>query len=191
MIEHERDAYAATVADARAYMRGDYTDPMPGTLASEIDSYARGAQAVAITWTAAIVAVCLMFAAALWPTSAQAQAIDRIKPAQGTLQVPLAGLYVDQTGPQRYCVVEFGRIGPFDTHTFLFCAAGFNNAGHHIVTGDVRVGQETLLYRLAGDGLMFPAVVNSVTITEAFPFQIKVKFGSPGAQSPTYTLIRQ
>lgn len=51
MHEDERDAYAATVQDARRFMRGEYRDPAPGTLAGEINSFAQSAEA-AMEWRA-------------------------------------------------------------------------------------------------------------------------------------------
>jgi hypothetical protein len=134
----------------------------------------------------------IVFALALTAFSApaSAQALDRYKPA--AISAPISGLYIDQTAPQRYCVIERGRFGQTGERTFLHCAAGFNNAGHTFSDDPLRVGREYLLYRLQADGgLLAPVVLNSVTITDAPNGEITVRFGSPGAQSPPYTLVLQ
>jgi hypothetical protein len=181
-------AAATTVADVRAYLRGDVINPEPGTLAYDVEEHVRAETALA---TVVSVAACILAGLVLLVMSgaARAQTIDAWKP-RAIPTTPIAGLYVDQSSPGRYCVFEAGQFGHFGTQTFIHCAAGFNSAGHTFAQG-VQVGREYLLYRLAGDTLLAPVVLTSVTITEVQHGLIRVRFGSPGAQTPTYTLTLQ
>lgn len=137
----------------------------------------------------------LMFALGLVLTAmtmpAYAQAFDGQKPARPVTTVGEFGLFIDPSSPARFCVIEFGVFQPYGAQTFVYCSAGWNNAGSAMVQGGPQLGREITLYRLAGEPLMYPTVVNSVTITQAQQGQITVRFGTPGAQSPPFTLIRQ
>lgn len=118
---------------------------------------------------------------------------DGTKPVATVQTVPLDGLYIDESAPQRYCVIERGRFGDYGEQTFLWCALGWGNGGSSMVqVAGSWVGVELPLLRLQADnGLLVPVQYASVTVTAITLDTITVRYGSPGAQTPAYTLTRQ
>ena len=137
----------------------------------------------------AATAILLIVAALSIPPAGAKDAAPRV--VQQT--VPLDGLYIDQSAPQRYCVIERGQFGDYGEQTFVWCALGWGNGGSSMtqLTGSW-IGIEIPLFRLQADnGLLVPVQYASVTVTAITFDTITVRYGSPGAQTPAYTLTRQ
>lgn len=115
---HEAAAATATIESARAFMRGEYRDPHPGTLAHEIAGFTERARAamelraVRAFLVAAAVFAAGMVLAAMVSERAHAQTI-RAKPAdvagqsQTVFRSADSGLY---TGAGWSCVITQGDV---------------------------------------------------------------------------------
>ena len=112
-------------------------------------------------------------------------------------QVVPEGVWIDRStvNGERYCVTQtamFNRISP-TLQTFIWCSPGWGVGGHAVVqiTGGL-AGTEIPLYRLEDvGGYLEPRILTSVaTVSIDGAFWV-LRFGSPGAQTPTYTLTRQ
>jgi hypothetical protein len=129
-----------------------------------------------------------IIAAAALSTGAAAQTIESSKPERAP--AILAGAYADPLQPSRFCVAESGIWGVFQ-QTLVVCSPGGPVLGLAFIVPAPAVGQHYLLYRpQAAAGQAAWVVETAVTITSIQPGEIRVRFGTPGAQTPEYRLVR-
>jgi hypothetical protein len=129
-----------------------------------------------------------IIAAAALSAVAVAQTIDRAKPALAPAS--LTGAYADPLQPSRFCLAESGLWGSVH-QTLLVCSPGGPVLGLAYIAPAPASGQNYLLYRpQSAAGQSSWVVETSVTITSIQPGEIRVRFGTPGAQTPEYRLIR-
>lgn len=98
----------------------------------------------------------------------------------GAQTVPASGIWIDQSYPARYCVVERAQFGTFGDQVYVACAFGYGNAGSNVV----RPAQVAAvpLYRLQSDGaVLTPQLLYVVHTVSLAGSTWRVNFGDTPA----------